>query len=264
MPSYVQTNRPMKLTTPLGADKLLLVSYQGHEAISQMFRFDLQTVWTDRASLLPFDELLGKKVTIEISPSVNKRYINGMVSRITQGVKDENFVHYTLEIVPMCWMLDRKLDSRTFQQITIPDILKKLFAGIDVDYKIEGTFEPREYCVNRSKTCRRLLERKFFYLFTCEYCFSHYVTVFFLIVTRFQLLLPGWRGYVIAFFALVFVANAYMNLYARLRVDITSEKKNIEIKEKQVEATAKDIEAKGIEIQKLEHELNTARVAGEE
>jgi len=124
--------------------------------------------------------------------------------------------------------------------------------------------EPREYCVNRSKTCRRLLERKFFYLFTCEYCFSHYVTVFFLIVTRFQLLLPGWRGYVIAFFALVFVANAYMNLYARLRVDITSEKKNIEIKEKQVEATAKDIEAKGIEIQKLEHELNTARVAGEE
>src|SRR5436190_22425488 len=98
MPSYTQANRPMKLTTPLGTDKLLLVSYQGHEAISQLFRFDLQTVWTDRTSLLPFDELLGKKVTIEISPSVNKRYINGMVSRITQGVRDENFVHYTLEI----------------------------------------------------------------------------------------------------------------------------------------------------------------------
>jgi hypothetical protein len=123
--------------------------------------------------------------------------------------------------------------------------------------------EPREFCAKRSKTCRSLLERKFFYLFTCEYCFSHYVTVFFLIVTRYQLLLPGWRGYLIAFFALVFVANAYMNLYARLRVDITSEKKNIEIKEKQVQATEKDIEAKDIEIQKLEQELNSVRVANE-
>src|SRR6266536_138140 len=143
--AFTQANRPLKLTTPLGADKLLLVSYQGREAISQMFRFDLQTVWTDRNQLLPFHELLGKKITIEISPSVNKRFINGMVSRITQGVKDENFVHYTLEIVPMCWLLDRKLNSRAFQQKTIPEILKLVFQGIDVDYKIDGTFEKREY-----------------------------------------------------------------------------------------------------------------------
>lgn len=166
---YIQANRPMKLTTPLGADKLLLVSYQGHEAISQMFRFDLQTVWTDQTALLPFHELLGKKVTIEISPSVNKRYINGMVSRITQGVKDENFIHYTLEIVPNCWLLDRKQDSRTFQQINIPDILKKLFVGVDVDYKIEGTFEPREYCVQYHETdfafASRLMEEEGIYYF---------------------------------------------------------------------------------------------------
>src|SRR3954451_7295825 len=138
---YTQPDRAMKLTTPLGADKLLLVSYQGHEAISQLFRFDLQTVWPDKATLLPFDQLLGKKITIEISPESNKRFINGMVSRITQGVKDQEFVHYTLEIVPMCWLLDRKQDSRTFQQKTIPEILKTVFQGLDVDYKIEGTFE---------------------------------------------------------------------------------------------------------------------------
>ena len=94
-----------------------------------------------------------------------------------------------------------------------------------------------------------------------EYCFSHYVTVFFLIVTRYQLLLPGWRGYLIAFFALVFVANAYLNLYGRLRVDITSEKKEIEVKEKQVEAHEKQIEVKDKEIQKLEVEINNAQVA---
>src|SRR5215218_1561861 len=91
--------------------------------------------------------------------------------------------------------------------------------------------EPREFCEHRKKHAPTLLERKFFYLFTCEYCFSHYVTIFFLIITRYRLLINDWRGYLIAFFALVFVANAYMNLYARLRVDITSEKKAIEHRE---------------------------------
>jgi hypothetical protein len=101
--------------------------------------------------------------------------------------------------------------------------------------------EPREWCKYKSQSCRSLMERKFFYLFTCEYCFSHYVTIFFIAFTNFRLLIDDWRGYVIAFFALVFVANSYMNLYARLRVDITSEKKDIERKEKEIEHKEKEI-----------------------
>lgn len=88
--------------------------------------------------------------------------------------------------------------------------------------------EPREYCVEHSKSCGKWWQRKFFYLFTCEYCFSHYVTIFFLWVTRFQLLQPGWRGYLIAFFALVFVANLYMSLFGRLRLDIKRERVEID------------------------------------
>lgn len=91
--------------------------------------------------------------------------------------------------------------------------------------------EPREYCVRRSKDCGRLAERKFFYLFTCEYCFSHYVTAFFLVVTRFTLLYEGWRGYLIAWFALVWVANVYMSAFNRLRLDIKLE--NVEIAKEQ-------------------------------
>ena len=95
--------------------------------------------------------------------------------------------------------------------------------------------EPREWCKHKSQSCRSLFQRKFFYLFTCEYCFSHYVTVAFLFITRFKLLYPDWRGYLVSLFALVFVANAYLNLYARLRVDITSEKKVIEARERQIQ-----------------------------
>ena len=92
--------------------------------------------------------------------------------------------------------------------------------------------EPREFCVDRSRSCRRWYQRKFFYLFTCEYCFSHYVTAFFLFVTRYRLLYEDWRGYLLSLFALVWVANQYMSLYNRLRLDIKSEKIETNIKEK--------------------------------
>jgi hypothetical protein len=91
--------------------------------------------------------------------------------------------------------------------------------------------EPREYCVARSKECQQWYKRKFFYLFTCEYCFSHYVALFFLAITRFQLLYTDWRGYLIAWFSLVWIANQYMSLYNRLRLDIKGEKIEHEIKE---------------------------------
>jgi len=83
--------------------------------------------------------------------------------------------------------------------------------------------EPREFCVEHSKACRTLVQRKFFYLFTCEYCFSHYVTAFFLILTQFTMLYEGWRGYLIAWFALVWVANVYMSVFNRLRLEIKHE-----------------------------------------
>lgn len=92
--------------------------------------------------------------------------------------------------------------------------------------------EPRDYCNRKSKSCKTLLLRKFFYLFTCEYCFSHYVTVLFLFLTSFQLLLNDWRGYIIAGFALVWVANVYMSLFGLLRQDIKKEKTEIEYIEK--------------------------------
>jgi hypothetical protein len=83
--------------------------------------------------------------------------------------------------------------------------------------------EPREYCKQKSETCRPVAVRKFFYLFTCEYCFSHYVALFFLVVTRFTMLYAGWRGYLISWFALVWVANVYMSGFNRLRLEIKRE-----------------------------------------
>lgn len=92
--------------------------------------------------------------------------------------------------------------------------------------------EPREYCIHWSKEGNSLLKRKFFYLFTCEYCFSHYITAAFIIFTRYHLLFDNWKGYIIAEFTLVWIANVYMSLFSLLRQDIKKEKIEIEEKEK--------------------------------
>lgn len=136
-----------------------------------------------------------------------------------------------------------------WQQIAALFILAMPIAAVARTVVFEEIFrEPREFCERMSKACRSTLARKFFYLFTCEYCFSHWATLLLLILTAlgpepgFRLLYDDWRGYVISFFSLVLVANVYLNVYAGLRVDLTSEKKNIEVKEKEIEVKTKEIE----------------------
>jgi len=53
-----------------------------------------------------------------------------------------------------------------------------------------------------------------------------------LVITRFQLLFDDWRGYFIAGFALVFIANVYMSLFGLIRIDIKKVRIETEIEEK--------------------------------
>jgi hypothetical protein len=99
--------------------------------------------------------------------------------------------------------------------------------------------EPHEFCVKRSQEGKTLFTRKFFYLFTCEYCFSHYVTIFFIALTNFKLLVDDWRGYLIAMFAVVWIANIYMSLYAIIRIDLKKERIITKIQEKKVDDAKK-------------------------
>jgi|SRR5690242_16057873 len=94
--------------------------------------------------------------------------------------------------------------------------------------------EPREFCIRWSKRGRNIWIRKFFFLFTCEYCFSHYITIGILCITHYHLLFADWTGYLVAGFSLVWVANIYMSLFYMVRIDIKKDKITIEEKEKKV------------------------------
>ena len=104
--------------------------------------------------------------------------------------------------------------------------------------------EPREFCNKKSEECNTILQRKFYYLFTCEYCFSHYVTAVFIFITGYKLLFEDWRGYLISFFAVVFIANVYMSLFGLLRQNLKSEKIEAKLKDNVLQEVEEEINAK--------------------
>ena len=103
-------------------------------------------------------------------------------------------------------------------------ILSLAVASIAWTVTQEKIFEEwRDAAKNKSEEASNIFVRKFFYVWTCEYCFSHWVTILVLIVTQFRLLIDDWRGYALAFFVLPWIANQWMSLYRRVRVDIKKE-----------------------------------------
>jgi hypothetical protein len=99
--------------------------------------------------------------------------------------------------------------------------------------------EPRDFCKRMSQSCKALPQRKFFYLFTCEYCFSHYLAALALWLFHFSMLYSGWRGYVVGWFSVVWIANVYMSLFNRLRLDIKHENVTIAVEQAELPETAK-------------------------
>ena len=166
--AYTQDGRRLVVKTPLPKDVLLLSGFSGHEAISRPFLFQLECV-AENAKKVPFDQLLGQKITAEISlPGGSKRFINGSCERVTQGARDATFTRYLLDLVPEPYLLSGA-QSRIFQHLSIPDILKIVLKDFGPAWEIQGTFHPRDYCAQYRESdfafASRLMEEEGIYYF---------------------------------------------------------------------------------------------------
>jgi type VI secretion system secreted protein VgrG len=169
MASYTQASRLMTITTPLGKDALLLVGFQGREAISELFQFELELLAT-KETTIAFDKIIGQAITVKLAlPGGGSRFFNGIVRRFTQSRRDEVFTHFRAEMVPQLWLLTRKVQSRIFQHVAVPEILKQVLTGLNVTYEIQGEYHPRDYCVQYRESdfafVSRLMEEEGIYYF---------------------------------------------------------------------------------------------------
>jgi type VI secretion system secreted protein VgrG len=169
MPNQTQANRPMAVTSPLGADVLLLVGFAGEEGLSRLFSFRLDLL-AELKTDIAFDKLIGQPVGVRLDLLGGaKRFFHGICVRFSQGASDDAFTEYEMEIVPSLWLLSKRVQSRIFQQKSVPDILKEVLKGLDVTWEIQGTFQPRDYCVQYRESdydfASRLMEEEGIYYF---------------------------------------------------------------------------------------------------
>jgi type VI secretion system secreted protein VgrG len=156
--------RALSLTTPLGTDVLLLTGFTGREAISSPFRLDLDIVGPPD---VPFASVVGGSMTITVGGGQTEtRHFNGFVSRFSAGGRGL----YRAELVPQLWLLTRTTNSRIFQQLSVPDILREVLARLDVEFQLQGEYPARNYCVQYRESdfdfASRLMEEEgVFYFF---------------------------------------------------------------------------------------------------
>jgi type VI secretion system secreted protein VgrG len=153
----------------LGPDILLPTGFHGHEEISRLFDFEVNLI-ADLNNEVKFDGIVGQSVTVEIDQlDGSKRYFNGIVKRFSQGARDEIFMHFRAQVVPKLWFLSKKVRSRIFQHLSVPDILKQVLVGFDVSYDITGTYYQRDFCVQYRESdfafASRLMEEEGIYYF---------------------------------------------------------------------------------------------------
>jgi type VI secretion system secreted protein VgrG len=163
-------SRAIFIQTPLGPDALFLASFRGREQISQPFHFQLELMAENRQNVA-FDKLLGQKVTISINlpDGKTKRFWNGICASLSQVGRDSTFTTYRMEVAPQLWLLSRRVQNRIFQYMSVPDILKKVLAGLEIKVELQGTFEARDYCVQYRESdfafASRLMEEEGIYYF---------------------------------------------------------------------------------------------------
>ena len=173
MPTFTQANRVLQVTTPLGDDKLLVTGFRGNEALSNLFYYEMDLI-AENSTQVDFSKLVGKEITLKIATpgkgnDPDWRYIDGICAAFSQGDRNDRFTRFSAEVVPKVWLLTQQSQSRIFQLKSVPDILKAVLTGFDCDWKLQGHYEPREYCVQYRETdfdfASRLMEEEGIYYF---------------------------------------------------------------------------------------------------
>lgn len=174
MAAVTQASTYLTISTPLGADKLLVRAMRGVERISEPFQFELELFSEDAA--LSFDSIVGQNACVTVHlPDDAKRYVNGVVTRFAQGGRDRRHTTYFAELRPWFWVLRQHVDCRVFQEMTAMEIIEKVFGDLaytDYENKCVGSFATRGYCVMYQESAfdfvSRLLEDE-----GCFYYFTH-------------------------------------------------------------------------------------------
>jgi type VI secretion system secreted protein VgrG len=162
MSGYTQNNRILTFQSPLGANKLLAMSFGGTEAISEIFQYEVDVLSETGTSITP-TAIVGKRVTVglQVTDTGVKRYFNGIAASFESTGGDTYFNSYRVRMVPMLWLLSLNQQTRVFQDLTVLKIAQKVLEPYSIvpRFQVEGNYPVLEYCTQYRETDLHFLER---------------------------------------------------------------------------------------------------------
>jgi type VI secretion system secreted protein VgrG len=160
MERYLEENRYLFIESKLGRNELLLESFTGSEGISQLFSYQLELLSENKR--IKFEDILGQEVSFGIQGVEERRhprFIHGIVTAFAQLPDTSRLSRYRAIVSPKLWILTQKHNCRIFQNLSVPDILKEVLTGMEVVWELQGSYNPREYCVQYRETDFNFLSR---------------------------------------------------------------------------------------------------------
>ena len=146
---------PFTLTTPLPEADLRFDSMQHSAGVSMLEETQLFLL-SDKSEIAP-EQLLGQPVNVKIKLREGElRHVCGYVTRFGLGRHQGRYFGYLAEVRPWLWFLTRSSDCRIFQEMTVPEIVKKVFADYGAiavfEFKLDRSYRKRDYCVQYRET----------------------------------------------------------------------------------------------------------------
>ncbi|RWE29985.1 type VI secretion system tip protein TssI/VgrG [Mesorhizobium sp.] len=162
--------RATVVQTPVGADLLTFTHLVGRDEISRCFSYTVGFV-SKSHDVDPL-KMLGGPVSVE-GESDPKRWFSGLVSDFRLTRIEDRLAFYEAVVRPWLWFLGNTTDCRIFQNMTVVEIVEKIFSKYGIakfEKRLQGSYPSREYCVQYDESdldfVQRLLEHEgIFYFF---------------------------------------------------------------------------------------------------
>ncbi len=169
--AITQQSRMAKVSSPLGANALVMERLNGTESLGRLFQYQLSLA--SENSSLKLNNLLGKPMGIAVQlADGSDRYFHGIVARCSQTAHRGQFASYQVTLKPWLWLLSRTSDCRIFQSKTVPEIIKQVFRDLgfsDFEDALTRSYREWDYCVQYRETSfdfvSRLMEQEGIYYY---------------------------------------------------------------------------------------------------
>ncbi|WP_052245264.1 type VI secretion system tip protein VgrG [Halocynthiibacter namhaensis] len=159
--SFLDQDQDIAFGFTANEGRFVVVGFSANEAVNAPFEINIELASEDAD--IDLHALMDTQACLGIYDKYDApRFLNGIITEVSRGDSGIRRTFYSVTLRPALQRLAHTSDSRIWQSKTVPDIIKQVLEEhniINVDWRLAGTHEPREYCTQYRETALAFVER---------------------------------------------------------------------------------------------------------